>query len=34
MKAHIRKNDPAARFLKKFGFDQDYLEMRLQKGEE
>jgi len=34
MKAHIRKDNPAARFLRKFGFNQDYLEMRLQKGEE
>jgi len=33
MKAHIRRNNPAAKFLKKFGFKQDYLEMRLQKGE-
>jgi alanine racemase len=34
MKAHVQKNNPAAGFLKKFGFKQDYLEMRLQKGEE
>ncbi|MFW6124152.1 MAG: alanine racemase [Acidobacteriota bacterium] len=33
IKAHVRKNNPAATFLKKFGFKQDYLEMRLQKGE-
>lgn len=34
VKAHIKKNNPAANFLKKFGFTQDYLELRLQKGEE
>jgi len=34
MKAHVQKNNPAAGFLKKFGFKQNYLEMRLQKGEE
>ncbi|MBD3414771.1 MAG: alanine racemase [Candidatus Aminicenantes bacterium] len=33
MKVHIRKNNPAARFLEKFGFKKDYLEMRLNKGE-
>jgi alanine racemase len=34
MKIHIRRNNTAASFLKKFGFSQDYLEMRLWKGEE
>jgi len=34
MKIHIRKNNPASKFLKKFGFKQNYLEMRLQKGDE
>ncbi len=34
IKMHLKRDNPAAELLKKFGFKQDYLEMRLQKGEQ